>query len=72
MTWHKNEFQTQLQHLIKLAKMPGWKEQAWHRAKELDKDQTGLYRGIAEALTAEMSGTAKTQEGVQNENPRNP
>ena len=44
----------QLQHLIKLARQPGWKAYAWHRAKVLDADDTGLFRGIADDLKAAM------------------
>ena len=43
-----------LAHLIKLAKTPGWKEYAWHRALQLEADDTGLWRGIAEALKQAM------------------
>lgn len=51
------EFQTQLEHLIVLAKHPGWRAQAWHRAKVLDADQSGMYAGLAEALTKAMAGS---------------
>lgn len=47
-------FDTQLQHLIALAKVPGWKEYAWARAKELDADQSCLWTGIAQALVDAM------------------
>ena len=43
-------YETQLAHLIKLAKTPGFKQYAWHRALQLEADDTGLWRGIAEAL----------------------
>ena len=46
--------QTTLDWLIKLSKEPGWKNHAWHRAKELDKDQSGLYCGIANELKNAM------------------
>lgn len=48
------DYDNQLAHLIKLAKTPGWKQYAWHRALELDRDDTGLWRGIAEALKQAM------------------
>lgn len=57
MTWNTKEFQTQLEHLIVLAKHPGWRAQAWHRAKVLDADQSGMYAGLAEALTNAMAGS---------------
>lgn len=56
MTWTTKEFQTQLDHLIVLAKNPGWKAHAWHRAKALDADPCGMYAGLAEALTKAMAG----------------
>ena len=54
-----SEYETQLQHLVRLAKTPGWKEYAWHRAKELDADDSGLWRGIAQALVDEMKKDQK-------------
>ena len=47
-------YQRQLDHLIAMAKVEGFKAHAWHRAKELDKDQSGLWTGIADALKAAM------------------
>jgi hypothetical protein len=47
-------YQEQLDHLIKLAKTPGWKHYAWHRAKELEKDRSGLFKWIAEDLRKAM------------------
>jgi hypothetical protein len=49
-------FQDMLDHLIKLAKTPGWKSYAWHRAKQLEGDPTGAWAGMAEALTKAMKG----------------
>ena len=43
-------YETQLAHLTNLAKTPGFKQYAWHRALQLEADETGLWRGIAEAL----------------------
>jgi len=48
-----------LAHLIRMASIPGFKEHAWHRAKQLDADSTGQWTGIAQALTAEMQRLAK-------------
>ena len=48
------DYDNQLAHLIKLAKTPGWKQYAWHRALQLEADNTGLWRGIAEALRLVM------------------
>ena len=43
-----------LAHLIKLAKTPGFKEYAWHRAKELESCRTGMWQGIAADLKQAM------------------
>ena len=43
-------YATHLAHLIRMASIPGFKEHAWHRAKQLD----AQYPGISAALTAEM------------------
>ena len=47
-------YDTQLAHLIKLAKTPGWKEYAWSRAKELESCSTGMWQGIAADLKQAM------------------
>lgn len=47
-------YETTLAHLIAMAKVPGSKAHAWHRAQELDKDQSGLWKGIANDLKAAM------------------
>lgn len=47
-------YDTQLAHLIKLAKTPGWKEYAWSRAKELERCETGMWQGIAADLKRHM------------------
>lgn len=52
-------FRHQLQRLTELAQNPGWKAYAWHRAKELDAEPSGLFKGMADALKAAMTGRAK-------------
>lgn len=48
-------YERQLQHLIAMAKVEGFKAYAWKRAQELDeKDTSGLFTGIAEALKQAM------------------
>ena len=47
-------YEQQLNHLIELSKNEGFKAQAWYRAKELDKDESGLFTGIAKDLEAAM------------------
>lgn len=49
-----NEFDNQLAHLIQMAGSKGTKEYAWHRALELERCETGMWKGIAEALKAHM------------------
>ena len=43
-----------MEWLIKLAKEPGWKDYSWSRAKELEKDSSGLWYGIASDLKNAM------------------
>jgi len=57
------EYENYLNHLIRMASTRGWKDHAWHRAKELDAHPSGMWRGIANDLVKHMKETnAKTQE----------
>ena len=47
-------YDNQLAHLIQMAGNPATKEYAWHRALELDRCETGMWKGIAEALKQAM------------------
>lgn len=47
-------YDNQLAHLIQMAGATGTKEYAWHRALELDRCETGMWKGIAEALKQHM------------------
>jgi len=47
-------YQETLAHLVLMAQTPGWKGQAWHRAKELEACPTRLWRGIKTDLTNHM------------------
>jgi hypothetical protein len=47
-------YQRTLDHLILMASTNGWKAHAWHRAKEMDADTTGIWRGISQDLTNRM------------------
>lgn len=47
-------YDTQLAHLIKLASNPATKEHSWHRAKQLERCETGMWAGIAEELKQHM------------------
>jgi hypothetical protein len=49
-----NYRQTQLDWLVTMSKQEGSKAHAWHRAQELDSDQSGLFTGIAVELKAHM------------------
>jgi len=56
-------YENNLNHLILMASTKGWKDHAWHRAKELDAHPSGLWRGIANDLVKHMKETnAKTKE----------
>jgi hypothetical protein len=47
-------YQETLEWLVHLAKQPGWKAQAWHRAKELENCSTHLWIGITTDLINTM------------------
>jgi len=51
---YENIRQITLDHLISMAQNPATKAHAWHRAQELDKDDSGLFTGIATELKAHM------------------
>ena len=50
----KMNYDAQLNHLVVLAKTPGFKEHSWHRALELDRCETGMWKGIAQELKEHM------------------
>lgn len=55
--------ETELTHLIRMAIIPGFKDHAWHRAKQLD----AMYEGISTALKEAMllrikEGSSETKE----------
>lgn len=58
----QSEFQTALEHLVMLAKNDGSKHHAWHRAKDLDKQEHGMYRGIRGALAERMTKDREKRE----------
>lgn len=49
-------FKLHLQHLVELARHEGFKDHAWHRAKELDSDASGLFAGMRRELTLAVLG----------------
>ena len=64
------EYSLQLQHLIRLAKQPGWKLYAWERAKTLHREESGLFRGIADDLKAAMLTPPTAPSAGQQPGPR--
>ena len=63
-------YETQLAHLIKLAKTPGFKEYAWSRAKELERCETGMWAGIAQELKERMLAQQPASSNVQRKHGR--
>jgi hypothetical protein len=47
-------FQRQLRWLVEMKQQPGWVAYADWKVKKMDEGASGLYRGIAQALTDEM------------------
>ena len=41
-------------HYLKLCKIPAFKDHAWHMVKELDKDTSGLFKGIKDDIANTM------------------
>lgn len=50
----QEDYQSTLDHLVRMASTNGWKAHAWHRAQELDNHPTGIWRGISQDLTNRM------------------
>ena len=48
--------QETLLHLVKMAKMQGFKHHTWHRVKELENDPYGFYKGIQEEFLNKIKG----------------
>lgn len=51
------EYETQLTHLMNMSRNPGFKDHAWHRAKELD--VIPGYVGIKDELVKRMKEEKK-------------
>lgn len=51
-------FNQHLQHLVKLARIPGWRAYAWHRAKEMSSEP--LFSGMDVALKEAMEAATST------------
>ena len=54
LSFKQATYEETLNHLVVLAKTPGWKAYAWHKALELESDQTGIWVGISNDLTERM------------------
>lgn len=48
------DYETQLKHLVALAQQPAWKDYSWKRALELERCETGMWKGISQELKATM------------------
>ena len=48
------DYENTLAHLIKLASNPATKEHSWKRAQELERCETGMWKGIAQELKEHM------------------
>jgi len=53
-----DHFQTQVLHLARMARHPGFLDHARFRAKQLANDPSGLWDGILEAIATELRRTA--------------
>lgn len=56
-----------LARLVQMAGQPAWKAWAWGYAKELDKESSGYFRGIAQELKDAMTAKAQPSEGQHQE-----
>ena len=52
-------YRKSLDHLIWMAGLKGAKQYAWQRAKQLESDPSGLWRGITDDLTKAMNEIRK-------------
>lgn len=50
----KQVYADALNNLVMLANTPGWKEYAWGKARQLDSEPLGIYRGIKQDLVKIM------------------
>ena len=64
------DYDNQLAHLIQMASNKGTKEYAWHRAKELEACETGMWAGIAQELKERMLAQQPASSNVQRKHGR--
>ena len=61
-----DHYDRMLAHLVAMAKQPGFKAHAWHRAKALDSDISGMYRGIKNELMKIMTNQKQSSGEISN------
>ena len=64
------DYDNQLAHLIQMASNPATKEHSWHRAKQLERCETGMWAGIAEELKERMLAQQPASSNVQRKHGR--
>ena len=53
MTWTlENAFPRMVAHLVRLAKSPAWRGEVAHTIAQLEADQSGVWKGIRQAVNA--------------------
>ncbi len=63
-------YETQLAHLIQMARNKGTKEYAWRQALELERCATGMWAGIAQELKERMLAQQPASSNVQRKHGR--
>ena len=63
-------YDNQLAHLITMAQKPEWKQHSWTRALELERCETGMWKGIAEELKQHMLAQQPASSNVQRKHGR--
>ena len=58
-------FNQQVNHLTKMALQKGWVAYAKQRAQELEDDQTGIFKGLIEAVRKRVN-EQRMQDGLTN------
>jgi hypothetical protein len=64
------DYDNQLAHLIQMASNKETKEYAWHRALEMERCETGMWKGIAQELKERMLAQQPASSNVQRKHGR--
>lgn len=56
-------------HYTHLAQQPGWKQYVRERIKEMDSDESGVYRGLYEAVNQRLKALAPREHTHANHEP---